>query len=278
MAPGAEPDELLVRTRGALLDALDALAAHAGSVVVVGAQAVLLVAGTVSVAIAMTTKDSDVTIDPRTLHDAPLLEDAMRRGGFVRSTEPGQWLSREGIPVDLMVPGSLTAHPGRRGARIPPHGKDAARTTRGLEAALVDNRPMDVAALDARDPRVHRALVAGPAALVVAKTLKIDERLGGPPHRVADKDAHDVYRVLVAIETAELVDGFGRLLADPVSVDVTREALEHLRSHFAAGPTAEGPMMAGRAEADVGDPDVVATSTAILAADLLHELDRAHLS
>jgi len=272
MATGAEHDLLLVRTRAALLDALDALEGHARSVVVVGAQAVFLVAGAVDVAIAATTKDSDVGLDPRELADDPLLEQAMTAGGFVPSTEPGQWL-KDDVPVDLMVPASLLAQgPKKRSARIPPHALHAARATRGLEAALVDQDEMDVPALDDADPRVRRALVAGPSALIVAKVLKISERLNGPAHRLQNKDAHDLYRVLVAIDTVELVERFTRLLAVDVSEEVTREALDLLAELFAAGPDAAGPDMAGRAEEGVGDPEVVAASTAVLAADLLTAL------
>ena len=99
----------------------------------------------------------------------------MTAGGFVPSTEPGQWL-KDDVPVDLMVPASLLAQgPKKRSARIPPHALHAARATRGLEAALVDQDEMDVPALDDADPRVRRALVAGPSALIVAKVLKISE-------------------------------------------------------------------------------------------------------
>ena len=42
---------------------------------------------------------------------------------------------------------------------------------------------------------------------------------------------------------------------------------------FAAGPEALGSVMAGRAEAGVGEPDIVAASVAALADDLLLALD-----
>ena len=53
---------------------------------------------------------------------------------------------------------------------------------------------------------------------------------------------------------------------------MTREALDLLAELFAAGPDAAGSDMAGRAEEGVGDPEVVAASTAVLAADLLTTL------
>ena len=57
-------DDLLVRSRSALLDALDALADHRDSVVVIGAQAIYSRTVAATVALAEATKDSDLAIDP----------------------------------------------------------------------------------------------------------------------------------------------------------------------------------------------------------------------
>lgn len=130
--PGAGNDGLLVRTRSALLDALDALAEHREAVIVIGAQAIYLHTGDAAVALAETTKDSDLALDPTHLKDDPRIEQAMTRAGFYpdpTKNQPGAWLNRHGVPVDLMVAESL-AGPGSksaRGARIPPHSKRAAR-------------------------------------------------------------------------------------------------------------------------------------------------------
>ena len=130
----------------------------------------------------------------------------------------------------------------------------------------------EVRALDAdRDRRVHSVRVAGPAALLVAKLHKIAERLDAG-RTVAAKDAHDVYRLLVALSTADLAEGMRRVLAAPVSAAVGEAAVRHLAAHFAAGPDAAGALLAGRAEEGVGDPDVVAASAAALAGDLLEAL------
>ena len=74
--------ELLVAARRGLLDALDALAAHRQSVIVIGAQAIYLHTGAAAVGLAETTKDSDLALDTRSLSDVPLLEDAMSEAGF----------------------------------------------------------------------------------------------------------------------------------------------------------------------------------------------------
>ncbi|WP_183086313.1 hypothetical protein [Mycetocola tolaasinivorans] len=164
---GVNDGDLLVRARSVLLDALDALQMHADAVIVIGAQAIYLRTGGIDVALAEATKDSDVALDPRNLARVPQLEAAMKGAGFFPSAteQPGSWVNREGIPVDLMVPEAL-AGPGRRGARVPPHHVRATRSARRLEAALVDCEDIDVAALDPHDRRVRRARVTGAAALL----------------------------------------------------------------------------------------------------------------
>ena len=197
MNPSGDVDPLIA-ARSALLDALDALREHINALVIVGAQAVYLHTGAAPVALAEATKDSDLALDPRVLASEPLLEEAMREAGFsrdLRSTQPGAWLNAAGIPVDLMVPEALAGQSGRRGARIPPHAKDAARRAVGLEAAIVDHSPIEIRALARDDHRSHTANVAGPAALLVAKLHKIGERQA-TPGRLVDKDAHDIYRLL----------------------------------------------------------------------------------
>lgn len=267
---GVGSDDILVRARSALLDVLEALREQRDAIIVVGAQAVYLRTGSLNVALAETTKDSDVTIDPHKLHNDPLLEAAMRAAGFLPTANPGAWERPDGIPIDLMVPEQLAGR-GTRSAEIPPHDKRVARRALGLEAALVDNSEIVIASLDPQDPRTTIAKVAGNAALLVAKLHKIGERIE-QPHRLQDKDAHDLYRVLRAAETADLAQDMRKLLSNALSQEVTETALSYLKDHFAAGPEAIGSMMAGRAEEGVGDPEVVSASTAFLAQDLVDAL------
>jgi hypothetical protein len=97
--------ELRVRARCVLLAALDA---QRDALVLVGAQAIYLHTGSVEFAVDETTKDSDLAIDTRALRAAPKLEEAMTQAGFHRDlSQPGSWLSDDGIPVDLMVPDAL---------------------------------------------------------------------------------------------------------------------------------------------------------------------------
>lgn len=275
--PGASdsPDALIVRTREALLSALDALAAQREAVIVIGAQAVYLRTPRLDVALAETTKDSDLLIDPTELSDDPRVEEAMLAAGMIRNptdAQPGAWQTPGGIPVDLMVPEAF-AGKGRRSVSLPPHAKDSMRRAAGLEAAVVDHDVLNVAALDPDDTRTFEVRVAGSAALLVAKAYKIVERFESPD-RLRDKDAHDMYRLLRAEKTQELARRFSVLLDDARSAAVTDQALAWLGEHVATSPSARIAQMAGAAEELVGDPEQVAASASFLAADLLSSLGR----
>lgn len=228
-------------------------------------------------ALAETTKDSDIAIDPRALGDDPLIEEAMAKAGFhadFEAPQPGSWINDAGVPVDLMVPESLSAAGGTRGGRIPPHSRRATRRAAGLEAAVIDHEPMTIAALAPHDDRTHVVKVAGPAALLVSKLHKLAERRENPK-RLLDKDAHDVYRLLVAVPTRRLAERLAMLRAHDVAGAVTEQAIAFLSELFAAGADSLGSAMAGRAETLVGDPDMVAAASAALAGDLATALTAA---
>jgi hypothetical protein len=268
--PGA--DNLIVEARAALLDAIAALEAHKASVILIGAQAIYLRTGNATFALAEATKDSDLAIDTRELGEDPLLEEAMTNAGFILnpvSQQPGAWMSPNGIPVDLMVPEHLAGSGSRRGVRIPPHSKHSARRAAGLEAAIIDRSPMTVDSFDG-DGRSAVINVAGSAALLVAKLHKLGERVD-TPDRLNDKDAHDIYRLLVATETPDLAETIQRLHADEISQVATTQALGYLEQLFASAD-ALGATMAGRAEEGVGQPDTVSASVSFLAQDLLSAL------
>jgi hypothetical protein len=273
-AGDGEPD-LLAQARQALLDALEALREHRDSVVVIGAQAIYLHTGSATTPVAEATKDSDLAIDVRSLADQPLIDAAMRAADFeldLAKNQPGAWVSATGIPVDLMVPESLAGGSGRRAAKHPPHDERAFRRAAGLEAALVDYQPMDIRALLESDDRAIAANVAGPAALLIAKLHKIGERAGSTPDRLVDKDAHDLYRILVAIGTSSLAESLRMLRTHNLAGPGTEKALTWLRDLFASGPAAIGSQMAARAEAPFGTAETVAATCAVLAQDLLDAL------
>lgn len=270
----AEMMDAISLARKALLDGLEALHDHLDAVIVVGAQAIYLHTGEAQVALAAYTTDGDIAIDPDLLGTDPLIEEAMREAGFEPIKDAiGSWESALGSQVDLMVPAAVAGKGKKtsRGVDAPPHARHAMRRTKGLEAALIDNSVMTITEPDpVVDTRSFDVKVAGPAALLIAKLHKISERLD-QPNRIDNKDAHDVYRILVAVETAELAETTRRLLTEPVSAEITEEAIELLRQLFGRS-TATGSRMAAAAEEGLGDPEQVALSVSILAQDLLDAL------
>ena len=177
------------------------------------------------------------------------------RRGPSEVEDPGVWMrtvevdgERIEIPVDLIVPEGIAPPGGTRGARLGPHGKRAARKAPGLEAAIVDNDVLTIEALD-DDRRSIAAKVAGPTALLIAKAHKISDRLAveeARPDRLVDKDASDVYRLMVTTAPERVNEVMPTLLGDPRIAEPAQRGLELLRSQFGAR-RAPGVEMAVRA-------------------------------
>lgn len=137
------------------------------------------------------------------------------------------------VPVDLIVPEGVAPPQGRRGARLGVHGRRAARRARGLEASLVDNDVMPITAFEASDERVVTARVAGPAALLIAKTHKIADRLdSGRTDRLSDEDAADVVRLMQATDPRAVGATLRSLTGDSVAGEVTGRALKLMDEQF----------------------------------------------
>lgn len=264
---------LYVRARRVLLDALAALGDQRDAVILVGAQAIYLHTGDADLAVAPYTTDADLAIDPRALRPDPRLAEALRAAGFVaKPGRVGTWTSaREGLDVDLMVPEAVGGA-GRRGARLGTHGNQTARKTRGLEAALRDKQPRAIAALEEADTRRFTVAVAGPAALLVAKLHKLEDRREDEGRR-NDKDALDVYRLLRATTTEEVAPLLAALCTDPQAGASTRQALDFLETLFGT-TTALGAQMAARAAQPLVDFDEVAASCATFARELCAQVHK----
>ena len=78
-------------------------------------------------------------------------------------------------------------------------------TLDAIEALGPHREVMDVRSLSSTDRRSFHTKVAGPAALLVAKAHKIQERLG-VKSRERSKDAYDVYRLLRGFKTTILAE------------------------------------------------------------------------
>ena len=152
----------------------------------------------------------------------------------------------------------------------PVHGVNAARKVDGLEGVLVDLAEHDLASLEpAVDPRVVRAKVAGPGALLVAKMFKIHERRGSA--RSNDKDALDVLRILQGVSTKDLARRLTSILGDARSATTGARALELFAELFGNRGGA-GAAMAARAAQPVMDAAQVRATCEALADELLEVL------
>ncbi|MFN2611068.1 MAG: hypothetical protein ABR507_09425 [Actinomycetota bacterium] len=194
----------------------------------------------------------------------------MKKAGFAPQGMPGQWVSLSDIQVDLLVPETLVSNEGSRGARMPPHHKHATRKVLGIEGCIVDNDPMLIVSLDPTETRSIEARVAGPGGLMVAKLVKMWERIG--TKRVEPKDALDTFRLLRAIETAELKERLEVVLNSKNSGEVGAQALKQLESLFGAEDSAGTESVAESLQL-FEDPSTVKASCAALAMDLIKALD-----
>lgn len=165
--------------RRVLLDALIALESHLPSLVLVGAQAVYLHTGDGDLNVPLLTTDADLALNTDDLDENPEIGTVLRAAGFSPGPNPGHWVDDREVAVDLMVvPHQAgTTKASARAARLAPHEKLTARIARGLEPAMVDHAVVSISALETSDDRSVDLRVAGPAALLTAKAIKISERL-----------------------------------------------------------------------------------------------------
>ena len=140
---------------------------------------------------------------------------------------------------------------------------------RGLEGALVSRSAMAIGGLAAEDHRSLDLQVAGPAALLVAKIHKLADRANeqGSP-RLNNKDAFDVYRLLVAIPAQELAEETTVLLGNGLSQEVTEEALADFGGLFGT-ETGTGTELVVDHVGPLEDPAFIAASVVALRQDFL---------
>ncbi len=271
-------DELYVGARQVLLDGLEALGVHRAAVILVGAQAIYLRVGEGDLAIAPYTTDADLAIDPSRLGPIPPLEQALLDNGFRPKTKDsvGIWVTTRtvgsravDISVDLLLPDGASSNPNSRAAQLDGHDRRAVRNVAGLDGAFVDQDVMTVAAFDVEDLRKIEVAVAGPAAMLVAKLQKIEERLG--TDRLSDKDALDVLRLLRGTTTIELSGRYRTLMNDERTAKLGERGRGQLQRQF-IDKAGIGPGMLTRAIKGLGDPAELIASARVLAQDLLDAL------
>ena len=265
-------DRDYINARETLLDAVEALGPHNDAIILVGAQAIYVhtKGEDASFALSPFTYDADIALDPELLGSSPAIVEAMSRAGFRLGDQPGLY-SREGrSQVDLLVP-EAAGGAGRRAARLGVHGNRAAMKVRGLEGALVSHTIRKITTLVPGADRSCILKVAGAAALLVSKVHKIGERLEDPDVRRREqlpKDAFDIYRLLRAIDTAEMATEFGLLQSHEISSRVTSEALSMFLNLFSTASDM-GTQLVVRAVRGLEAPDFIAESSIALSRDLL---------
>jgi len=213
-------------SRRAIINVVDVLAAHAESLTLVGAHAVLLRTLDLDVP-RMPTGDGDLGVTPGLVGALPSIESLLAEAGYEYRTtaRPGLW-GREPYDeadgtrsfrekIDLLAPHGLsgTASRSRRGvpALQPAHGKLAVGNALGLELAAFNRSSMTIA--DFADPRLSAEIhVADIPALILAKGSKVGERLREPRKgTVRDKDFGDLWRLMAVAnpdEAARLIAEF----------------------------------------------------------------------
>jgi len=248
-------------SRRAIINVVGVLAAHADSLTLVGAHAVLLRTMELDVP-RMPTGDGDLGVTPGLVGDVPSIEALLAEAGYEHRTtaRPGLW-GREPHDepdgtrsfrekIDLLAPHGLsgTASPSKRGvpALQSAHGKLAVGNALGLELAAFNRSPMTIT--DFADPQLSVEVhVAEIPALILAKGSKVGERLREPRKGpVRDKDLGDLWRLMavtdpsdtaraiaefldhaeVGVDVRQSVEWTAEVLRDPVSVERAKSAFD----------------------------------------------------
>jgi hypothetical protein len=137
-----------VAARAVLLDALQALRDHLPAIIVVGAQAVYLHAGSGDFVEPAMTTDADLALDVTSLGTKPEITGALANAGFTPGTNPGSWLGKGGVAVDIMVVPSQSGRT-KRTARAP----DWRATPTGLHESRQAWNPLSSITHPAHSPR-----------------------------------------------------------------------------------------------------------------------------
>ncbi len=220
-----------VDARRALLDVLELLEAQRAGLVLVGAQAIYLHAPAEQAHLYTYTLDGDLALDPDLLTESPDIGRVLVDAGYTEGQNPGTYYSPTGIEIDLMVPDGALPPPPRRTAILRGQSPATARRTVGIELALIDAALMEIVALDPTDDRRIDLRVANPAALAVAKLIKIEERtFSSRRDRVISKDAGDYLRLLRYCDA----EAIGRRLRELSAIDIAAPLIERAARFLAS--------------------------------------------
>lgn len=203
-------DERFVEARSVLVRGVKALGPQSEALTLVGAQAVFEHVHGTGLPLTLT-GDGDQSVWPHYIDETHDIFAALVAAGFTQYPDrPGIWgypaSNGELIGFDLLVPGSI-AGPGRRGARVPGQDKHALGRADGLELSLLNRAKRAVRTFGEPEESVEM-YVAGPAAILCAKSYKLAERLverdRGGRDRVRAKDAGDAWRMMAVSDPREV--------------------------------------------------------------------------
>jgi hypothetical protein len=204
-------------SRRLLIKTIQALEPFEDAVTVIGAHAVHLWLTKAWGPINMqATRDADIAINPMLVSDEPKVLELLKKIGISPALQdrPGiygldierdlVWSKR--TTIDLIVPEAY-AGGGRRAAHISGQ-KNATTRARGLELVPWDRRLVELTTFD--EPLISiKAYVSGPAALLIAKSHKIHERLLTStfrPERLRAKDSGDVALLMMVSNPEEVAE------------------------------------------------------------------------
>ena len=132
---------------------------------------------------------------------------------------------------------------------------------------------MAIGSFSPEDHRSFEMQVAAPAALLVAKIHKLAGRADeqGSP-RLNNKDAFDVYRLILAIQARELAEEAAILRGHSRSQEVTEEALAKFSELFETD-SGTGTQLVVDHIGPLENSDFIAASVVALAKDFLDAVD-----
>jgi hypothetical protein len=207
-------------SRRAIINVVEVLAAHAGSLTLVGAHAVLLRTQALDVP-RMPTSDGDLGVTPGLVGDLPSIEMLLADAGYEHRTtaRPGLWGRQlfdetDGTQsyrekIDLLAPHGLSGTVSRTKRGVPAlqtaHGKLTVGNALGLELATFNRSLVTIS--DFADSRLSADVyVAEVPALMLAKGSKVGERLREPRKGpVRDKDFGDLWRLMAVADPTDTV-------------------------------------------------------------------------
>lgn len=212
-----------VLSRTLLIDTIRQLEPFKASLTVIGAHAVFArVEHAVPGAVMPSTNDADLAVNPRFIAPEPTIIALMAAAGLepAQPDRPGIYgyrdeadvPQRDRTTIDLIVPAAY-AGVGRRAARIAGQ-KNAATKAEGIEFALYDRSLLSIRPLAGTRQEAVDVMVAGAAALLIAKAHKVRDRVAqydDKPSRLRPKDSSDIGMLMLASDPVEVLHTIQRI-------------------------------------------------------------------